>query len=109
MSDNSGVPPGAGQFGSSMPGKDKSLVVTDVLGMPINVGDYVVYPGRRSSSLWITVARVLEIAVRPTWHGNVPFVRVQPLNPKTRRPVGKPSPLTRLDLLTKVYPHSAEV
>jgi len=78
------------------------LIVTDVLGKQIKVGDFVIYPGRQSSSLWVTLAHVREIAVRPTWSGNVPYVKVQPLDPKTRRAVGKVSPLTRLDLLTKV-------
>jgi hypothetical protein len=78
------------------------LIVTDILGKQINAGDHVVYPGRRSSSLWVTTAKVLDIAVRPTWHGNVPYVKVQPIHPKTRRAFGKPSHLTRLDLLTKV-------
>jgi hypothetical protein len=84
-------------------------IVNDVLGKRIKVGDYVVYPGRRSSSLWITLGHVLEIAVRPTWSGNVPFINVQAIDPKTRRAVGKPSPLTRLDLLTKVDLPCAEV
>lgn len=85
------------------------LPVKDVLGRTISVGDYVMYPGRQGSSLWVTVGHVLEIAGRSTWNGLVPFVKVQPLDPKTRRAVGKPSPLTRLDLLTKVDLPCAEV
>jgi hypothetical protein len=85
------------------------LPIKDVLGKTISVGDYVMYPGRQGSSIWVTVAHVLEIAGRTTWSGVVPFVRVQPIDAKSRRAVGKPSPLTRLDLLTKVDLPCAEV
>lgn len=36
-------------------------MITDMLGKEIAVGSIVAYPGRKSSSLWLTVARVEAI------------------------------------------------
>jgi hypothetical protein len=37
-------------------------LITDMRGERIDLGDLIAYPGRQSSSLWLTIARVVGIA-----------------------------------------------
>jgi hypothetical protein len=42
---------------------------TDFRGNDIGAGDVVVYPGRKSSSLWLTEARVQHTTITKNWRG----------------------------------------
>jgi hypothetical protein len=55
----------------------------DFIGNEIQVGDTIVYAGRRGSSLWLTEATVLSTGQRaPRWQGDLdmtPTITVQPI------------------------------
>lgn len=51
----------------------------DWRGTDITIGSTIVYPGRHSSSLWMTEAIVLNITERKTWQGAVPVLIVLPI------------------------------
>lgn len=55
-----------------------TLELKDFRGTPIVAGSVIVYPGRQSSSLWMTEAVVKEVATRQTWRKEVPVLLVQP-------------------------------
>lgn len=42
----------------------------DKLNKEIKVGNVIVYPGRRGSSLWINVAKVVELKYYTDYRGN---------------------------------------
>lgn len=62
------------------PGQATTAVeLKDFRGTPITVGSVIVYPGRQSSSLWMTEAVVEEIITRTSWNDReVPALRVRP-------------------------------
>jgi len=78
----------------------------DFRGRPIQVNDMIVYPGRRSSALWMTEAQVLGITYNTAEPERQPVqLKVQPL--KSGRAFGKPTTLNRLDLIVRVDPVEA--
>jgi hypothetical protein len=63
----------------------------DFLGTEIQVGDTIVYAGRRGSSLWLTEALVVGMGQRaPRWQGDftlTPTLMVRPIvHPTDRAP-----------------------
>lgn len=54
----------------------KTATATDFLGKTINVGDTIVYPGRRGSSLWLNWGVVREIVDREGYGGELSVLRV---------------------------------
>jgi hypothetical protein len=44
-------------------------ILKDWRGTAITAGSIIVYPGRHSSSLWMTEATVLSVTERPTYRG----------------------------------------
>lgn len=102
----------------------------DFLGRVITQGRYIVYPGRRGSSLWVTLALILEVrrvgtcqtcqgsGARLAVHlmdgsspcltcmGNgkasIELLKVQPIDPKSRRKLGKPTTVRLIDKVTVV-------
>ncbi len=44
--------------------------MTDAIGNELRVGDYVTYPGRQGSSLWLNFGKILEkkMIKAPGWH-----------------------------------------
>ena len=69
--------------------------MNDHTGRPITPGCYLVYPGRRFSSLYVTLAYVKEV----TDNGRL---IVQPLDNVTKKALGKSATLQRTDLVTVV-------
>ena len=49
---------------------------TDLLGRPIRIGDIITYPGRQSSSMWMSHAVVREIEVVDGFHGTTAKLKV---------------------------------
>lgn len=79
----------------------------DCIGREIKRGSYVVYPGRQSSVMWVTFGIVLSVTDRPTPLGRCgppmePVLKVQALDRHTRKTIGKPATLSRIDLVTVV-------
>lgn len=75
----------------------------DFLGREITRGKHIVYPGRRSSSLWMNLGLVTEVMERAQAGGTVTTLKVQPLSPTApRRSLGKPVTVTCTDKVTVV-------
>jgi hypothetical protein len=67
----------------------------DWRGVPMNVGDTVVYPVRQSSSMWMEEGEIIEISSVDKYYGPQPQVKV-------RKKDGRISTLTSLGRLTVV-------
>ncbi len=79
----------------------------DLLGQEINEGDYVVYPGRSGSSLWINISRVVSIERKTTrWGFKVETFDVLKVINAKRQPRGKVKIVTVqcLDRVLKLGP-----
>lgn len=76
--------------------------MSDFLGREIKQGSYIVYPGRQGSSLWVNLGHVVEITERTNWQGTTPVLRVQPIDAKTRRAIGKHVRLTEISKVTVI-------
>lgn len=74
----------------------------DILGREITPGCYIVYPGRQGSSIWMSMAQVKEITHRHKYFGDVPVLKVQPIHLSTRRSLGRPTTISRIDVVTVV-------
>ena len=81
----------------------------DWRGKPIEVGTRIVYPGRRSSSIWVTEAEVVEIGEEIPGYSSVPvpFLKARQIRATSRWRVDQDAPklvkLTELDRVTVVY------
>lgn len=77
------------------PGHHEDQTVTDFLGREIHVGDIIVYPGRKGSTLWMNKGRVLILRFgdgsnfQPTDE-----LQVQPLQPEGNHLYGMGRPVT---------------
>lgn len=76
-------------------------MLKDFRGRPIQVNDLIVYPGRKSSSMWMTEAQVKTIIYNTDEpNRRVTKLHVQPI--KNNVPFGKSTWLHRLDLVIRV-------
>lgn len=83
-------------------------VLTDWRGTPIEPGCTIVYPGRKSSSLWVTEAVVIETGTQPSWRGVIPHLVVQITKSSGYFRTPRRVRLTSIDKVT-VIPTSAEL
>lgn len=81
----------------------------DFIGREIKQGSYIVYPGRQGSSLWMNLGHVVDVTVRTTWNGPVDILKVQPVDPASRRPLGKVVSVTCIDKVTVIDLTNASV
>lgn len=76
----------------------------DWRGTPIAEGSTVVYPGRHSSSLWLTEGTVRAISYgEPDWRGNPrPRLLVDVVRTSGYRSTNRPALLTNVNMVTVV-------
>lgn len=82
-------------------------ILKDWRGTSITPGSTIVYPGRHSSSLWMTEATVLNVTHRAKWTGVERVLVVQPTKTQGYSPINwKPKKvvLSALDRVTVVRP-----
>jgi len=82
---------------------------TDMLGQKVRIGDYIVYPGRRGSSCWQNIGRVLRMKNQAhRWRDNhfTATVKVLSANQNWRTQQweanDKAGYITRLDRVVKI-------
>lgn len=74
----------------------------DYLGKEINVGDTIVYPARRGSSLWMRKAVVEGVVEKKARNYNndvytIFALRTRPVDPRTNKPMRKAGFFTSID------------
>lgn len=74
----------------------------DWRGTPIVPGSIIVYPGRKSSSMWMVEAEVLEIIQIWEWGQFKWALRVQPLRHGNYRTNKRPVNVTALERVTVI-------
>ena len=73
----------------------------DMLGRKVRVGDYIVYPGRQSSSVWQNVGRVVAMENKPhPWRDGVTEATVTVRGAERYWRDGKIRPKTKNGFLT---------
>jgi len=87
-------------------------MLKDQYGTNLNIGDFITYPQRAGSSIWMNTAMILEFGeYEDSWSNEkYPNLKVEileeswarGLKPGERIPVSRKATLTRLDRLTKI-------
>lgn len=57
--------------------ENENLTFTDCIGMKVEVGDYVVYPVRRSSSMRMKLGYVYDIETKETRRGETKIAKIR--------------------------------
>lgn len=85
---------------------EETIMALDMLGQKISEGDYVAYPGRSGSNLWVNISRVVGIETKAHWYTADNYDSLKVVNAKSR--TGKISTVECLDRLIKLSPEAIE-